>query len=123
MWIDLPLGIRFFVRAVTDDVYEKAKACGIRLAREICEQPTGGPGAYCSDITGLAELLWAQALARSTIVRWEGVAARHGGPAPVTKKNVDSVMMFKGVADAFLKKCDPGCATPCAANVAAIAAG
>jgi len=112
-WMDMPHGVRLFVRPLTTAVYEAASARGRRLARQLCEEyaevkAVGGSIEGLPDVSdpdavaGLSQLIFVQALARSAVVAWEGVAAANGTRAPVTPGNVDALMLHHRVAEAFV---------------------
>ncbi|CUW39673.1 conserved protein of unknown function [Magnetospirillum sp. XM-1] len=112
-WLDLPHGVRVFVRPLTTAVYEAARSRSWRMAREIAEEHadirsaggdvTGLPDLSDNDaVTGLSQLLFAQALARSAITRWEGVLGADDLPADVTEQAVADLMLIPRMAEAFV---------------------
>lgn len=111
--MDLPHGVRLFVRPLTTAVYEAARAKGARLAGEVLRDHAeianaGGAVIGLPDLTdgdavaGLSQFLFAQALAVAAITRWEGVLDNDGQPAAVTEKSVGELMCFHRLAEEFV---------------------
>ncbi|MDJ0685399.1 MAG: hypothetical protein QNJ84_11910 [Alphaproteobacteria bacterium] len=112
-WLDMPHGVRLFVRPLTTAIYEAARAKGARLAGQVVGEhaeilQAGGsveglPDLEDADaVVGLSQFLFAQALAVSAIIRWEGVLAAEGGAADVSEETVFDLMRIHSVADDFL---------------------
>ncbi|WP_245644363.1 hypothetical protein [Magnetospirillum moscoviense] len=53
-------------------------------------------------MAGFSQLLFAQALARTAILDWEGVLEAEGAPAAVSDTHVADLMLIQGVAEAFV---------------------
>lgn len=112
-WLDLPHGVRVFVRPLNTAVYEAARARGWRMARAIAAEHadlkaagadiTGLPDLSDEDaLAGLSQMLFAQGLARSAITRWEGVLDAAGNPAEVTDPAVAELMQLPRMAESFV---------------------
>jgi hypothetical protein len=112
-WMDLPHGVRLLVRPLSTAVYEAARARGVRTARELLDEhaelaAVGGSIEGLPDLgsedaaAGLSQLIFAQALARSAIIRWEGVLERDGSPAEVNDRTVNDLMLIHRMAEAFV---------------------
>ena len=82
-WLNLPHGVRVFVRPLDVVACEAAWA-------ESCRP--GIPGE-------VVQLRFVQALARAAIIRWEGVLDKSGGLAEVTGRTVDELMQVPGMAE------------------------
>lgn len=112
-WIDLPHGVRVFVRPLTTAIYEAAQAKGARLVAEILREHSeislaGGTVEGLPDledrdaVAGLSQFLFAQALAMSAIIRWEGVLGEEDEPIEVSPDAVASLMKFHRMAEEFV---------------------
>jgi hypothetical protein len=112
-WIDLPHGVRVFVRPLTTAVYEAARARSWRMARSIAAEhadlkAAGADIAGLPDLSdedamaGLSQMLFAQGLARSAITRWEGVLDACDQPAGITDTAIADLMQFPRMAESFL---------------------
>ena len=112
-WMDLPHGVRLFVRPLSTTVYEAARARGARTARALLEEhaeiaAVGGNIEGLPDLSsedaaaGLSQLIFAQALARTAIIRWEGVVDGEGSPAEVNDRTVNDLMLIHRMAEAFV---------------------
>lgn len=111
-WLDLPHGVRLFVRPLDTAIYEAARQRGVRLARQIIQehleikaaggQVTGLPDFTDEDgLTGLSQMLFVQALARSAIIKWEGVGDKDGNPVDPTDETVATLMRIHRMAEEF----------------------
>lgn len=111
-WLDLPHGVRLFVRPLDTAIYEAARQRGMRLAKQIIQehaeiQAAGGEVTGLPDfsdqdgILGLSQMLFVQALARSAILRWEGVGDKHGTPVDPTDEAVATLMRIHRMAEEF----------------------
>lgn len=114
-WIDLPHGVRLYVRPLTMAVYEAARAKGSRLVADILQDHAeitmaGGTVEGLPDLNdedaraGLSQFLFAQALAAAAIIRWEGVLSEDGDPMEVTEQSVADLMRYHDMAEGFLVK-------------------
>ena len=114
-WLDLVHGVRVKVRPLTTAVYEASKIRGYRMARKVAEEhaevtAAGGDVTGLPDISdddaaaGLSQLLFAQGLAGSAIIEWEGVLDADGSPAPVTETTVGDLMLIHRMAEEFVIK-------------------
>ena len=112
-WIDLPFGVRVLARPLTTAVNEAARAKGFRLTQRVLQDHAeitraGGTVEGLPDLedqdaqVGLSQLLYAQAIACVTIIEWEGVEAKEGGPAPVSEETICDLMQFHSVAEVFV---------------------
>jgi len=112
-WLDLPHGMRVFVRPLTTAIYEAARAKGARLASDVVSEHAeitmaGGSVEGLPDledrdaVLGLSQFLFAQALAVAAIIRWEGVLDEDDEPAEVTDKSVCDLMQFHRMAEEFV---------------------
>jgi len=112
-WIDLPHGVRVFVRPLTTAVYEAARARGWRMARAIAAEHadlkaagadiTGLPDLSDEDaLAGLSQMLFAQGLARSAITKWEGVLDEADKPAEITDAAIADLMQLPRMAEGFV---------------------
>ncbi|CAA7625582.1 hypothetical protein [Magnetospirillum sp. SS-4] len=110
-WLDLPHGVKVFVRPLTTAVYEAARARGWRMARAIAAEHadlkaagadiTGLPDLSDEDaLAGLSQMLFAQGLARSAITKWEGVLDEADQPAEVTDTAIAELMQLPRMAEA-----------------------
>ena len=112
-WLDLPHGVRVFVRPLTTAIHEAARAKGARLAGDLVSEHAeivmaGGSVEGLPDLedrdamAGLSQFLFVQALAVAAIIRWEGVLDEDGEPADVTDKAVCGLMRFHRMAEGFV---------------------
>ena len=114
-WIDLPHGVRLYVRPLTMAVYESARSKGARLARDILRDHAeialaGGTVEGLPDLkdedarAGLSQFLFAQALAVAAIIRWEGVLSEDGEPMETSEAAAADLMRYHDIAEEFLVK-------------------
>lgn len=96
-WIDLPHGVRLKVRPVTSATVAAAQSAGRRKMMEFPEDVR----ADADYVTGLAFAITVSALARLSVVEWEGVLTEEGDPAPVSPDAVDMLMLQEDMAFAF----------------------
>ncbi|TAN53767.1 MAG: hypothetical protein EPN26_06660 [Rhodospirillales bacterium] len=112
-WLDLPHGVRVFVRPLTTAVYEAARSRGWRMARAIAAEHadlkaagadiTGLPDLSDEDaLAGLSQMLFAQGLARSAITKWEGVLDADDRPAEITDSAIAELMQLPRMAESFV---------------------
>lgn len=113
-WLALGDGVRVKVRPLTTAVYEAARASGRRKATALAVEQglieaAGGTIADLPDsrdrdgLTGLSQMLFAQALAVAAVLEWEGVGDAEGKPAAPTADNVETMIRdFPGITDEFL---------------------
>jgi hypothetical protein len=129
-WIDLPQGVRVFVRPLTTAIYETAWASSQGWMRRLFDakgdiEETGAVIEGLPDLTteagrqGYNNFLFAQALARDGILKWEGVLEDvvddDGKPVldendkPLTKsarlspETIDDLMTWHAQAETFVK--------------------
>lgn len=113
-WLDLPHGVRLYVRPMTTAIYEAAHAKGARLANDLVREHVeitlaggaveGLPDLEDKDaVQGLSQFLFARTLAEAAIIRWENVADENGDPVKVSEKSVSELMRFHRIADAFIR--------------------
>lgn len=99
-WIGLPHGVRAEIRPVTTAVMAAAQAAASR--RLGAARVEAGDGGIDPDMAkGLAFAFLVKALARHTVVAWEGVGDRNGVPLDPTPENVERLMDIDDVAAAF----------------------
>lgn len=90
-WLDLPFGVRFFVRPMDTAIYQYAAARAARLTRELLEHAgaietaggtiTGLPSLVDADAqAGLSQTLFTMGLAQAGILAWEGPVDDDGAP-------------------------------------------
>ena len=113
-WLDLPHGVRLYVRPLTTAIYEAAYAKAARrsdeLVREHIEITMAGgsveglPDLEDKDaVQGLSQFLFVRTLAEAAIIRWENVADENGDPVEVSEKSVSELMQFHRIADVFIR--------------------
>ena len=122
-WLDLdvqaldqvePIHLRLLVRPLTTATYAAARSRASRrlaaLALEFTEvAAVGGDVTGLPDLddederSGVAQMLFAQCLAVSAMVEWEGVEMDDDEPAPVKEENICELMRNRLVSDAFLE--------------------
>lgn len=100
-WIDLPHGVRVFVRPFTQAVQDSARAMAMRQAR--VQGPALASATSVDDDTlgALASLMFTQALARTAFIKWDGVCDRDGAPLRLTPEAINDLLLIDGMADAF----------------------
>lgn len=116
-WIELPHEVRVKVTPLDTSRYEQARFHGQTRARELLDEQadlesagaevTGLPnGEDAAEMFGMSQMLFAQELARSAILQWEGVylPGEEQAPAPVNETTVGDLMRFHDIADTFLVK-------------------
>lgn len=112
-WLDFPgLELRLFVRPQTQAVIEVARAKAMAAIRELKDhiaavQESGGAVAGLPDLSddasarGLAEFEYLVALAQASVIAWEHVLDRDGGPASVSDGAVRQLMEVPAVGGLF----------------------
>lgn len=115
-WLELRPGLRVRVRPLTTAIMTAADSAARKLVADLREerQQRVAAGGDLSDlpdlenedaVSGLAASVMIKALARMSILEWEGVArANSDEPAPVTEQTVNDLMDIWFVADAFWKQ-------------------
>lgn len=98
-WIDLPHEVRAEIRPITTAVMAAQAAALRRLGAAKAE--AGDAGIDLDMAKGLAFALLVKALARHTVVAWEGVGDRAGVPLDPTPEHVERVMDLDDIAAAF----------------------
>ena len=112
-WIELSYGVRLLVRPLTTAEYTAAQFRGTRQIKELLEskaeiEEAGGKVTDLPDMSnadamaGVSQLVFAQALAQSAIVEWEGVADKEGEPAEVNEETVQDLMQLHRIAEDFV---------------------
>lgn len=113
-WMDLPHGVRVFVRPCSTAIYEAARAKGQRLVTSLLADHAeitlaGGSVEGLPDLDdadardGLSQYLFTRALATAAIIAWSGVQRADGsGPAEVTEQTVADLMRIHTFAESFL---------------------
>jgi hypothetical protein len=99
-WIDLPHGVRVEIRPVTTAVMAAAQAAASRRLGA-ARAEAGDTGIEPDMAKGLAFAFLVKALARHSVVAWEGVGDRHGAPLDPTPDNVERLMDLDDMAAAF----------------------
>jgi hypothetical protein len=109
-WLDLPRGVRVEIKPVTTAVMAAAQAAASR--RVGAARAEAGDGGIDPDMAkGLAFAFLVKALARHSVVAWEGVGDRNGSPLDPTPESVERLMDLDDMAAAFWD----GATTPVAA--------
>lgn len=115
-WLELRRGLRVRVRPLTTAIMTAADSTARKLVADLREerQQRVAAGGDLSDlpdlenedaVSGLAASVMIKALARMSILEWEGVArADSDEPAPVNEQTVNDLMDIWFVADAFWKQ-------------------
>jgi hypothetical protein len=99
-WLDLPRGVRVRIKPVTTAVMAAAQAAASRRLGAV-RADAGAEGIDPDMAKGLAFAFLVKALARHSVVAWEGVGDRHGAPLDPTPENVERLMDIDDVAAAF----------------------
>lgn len=97
-WLDLPYGVRLFVRPIDTALDAAARFAAVEALR-------ADPDAETSSRTrriGLAKAALATAGAEAAILAWEGVLDAGGAAAPVTPDTVTRLMAVPALAEAFV---------------------
>ena len=102
-WIDLPAKVRVQVKPVSTAIMSAAQSMALDNYRQLVDSGQLDP-ANESLRSGTSESLLIKALARLSIVEWEGVLAADSDKlAPVNDKNVSDLMDIWLLAQEFLK--------------------
>ena len=102
-WIDLPAKVRVKVKPVSTAIMSAAQSMALDNYRQLVDSGQLDP-ANESLRSGTSESLLIKALARLSIVEWEGVLAADSDKlAPVNDKNVSDLMDIWLLAQEFLK--------------------
>ena len=112
-WLSLPHGVRVKVRPLTTPIYEAAQAKGRRMVGDLMNglagvEAVGGTVDGLPDLTdqdaatGVSQLVFVQALARLSILEWEGVGDEAGSPLPVSPVAVDKLMAMYPFGERFI---------------------
>ena len=92
-WLDLLPGVRLKVRPFGTALFFAAQSAMVRVDTE---------GETASEvIDALRGVAFIKALARLSIIEWEGIADDKGAPAPVTPEAVEALMEIWQAAAAF----------------------
>jgi len=97
-WIDLPRGVRVEIRPVTTAVMAAAQAAA---SRRLGAARAADPGLDPDLARGLAFAFLVKALARHSVVAWEGVGDAAGKPLDLAPEQVERLMDFDDIAAAF----------------------
>ena len=102
-WIDLPAKVRVKVKPVSTAIMSAAQSMALDNYRHLVESGELDPANEALR-SGISESLLIKALARLSIVEWQGVlAADSDDLAPVNDKNVSDLMDIWLLAQEFLK--------------------
>ena len=115
MWLDLPLGVRVYVRPLTPAIYQTAQAHGVREVLRLVEHQAAihDAGGRVDDLpdmddedarTGLSQVIFAECLAQSAILEWDGVIDLDDEPAEVTTDHVTQFMNDPLMNNSFLTR-------------------
>lgn len=98
-WLDLPYGVRLYVRPADTALDAAARLAAIGMVRAAPEADTVSPERRL----GLAKAALAVASAQVAILEWEGVLDAEGTvPAPVTPDTITRLMAVPVLAEAFV---------------------
>ena len=102
-WIELPAKVRVKVKPVSTAIMSAAQSMALDNYRQLVESGELDP-ANDALRKGMSESLLIKALARLSIVEWEGVlAADNDNLAPINDKTVSDLMDIWLLAQEFLK--------------------
>ena len=102
-WIDLPGKVKVKVKPISTAVMSAAQSMALENYRQLVDSGELDP-ANDALRKGTSESLLIKALARLSIIEWEGVlAADSDDPAPVNDRTIGDLMDIWRVAQEFLK--------------------
>lgn len=99
-WLDLPRSVRARIKPATTAVMAAAQAAASRRLGA-AKAEAGDAGIEPDLAKGLAFAFLVKALARHSVVAWEGVGDRTGVPLDPTPDNVERLMDLDDMAAAF----------------------
>jgi|GEM_PF-1054237 len=111
VWLDLPYGVRFCVRPLDTPAEVTAWALAVprfaqRLAGWVAPPAIDGADPVWRKALeqGVSKVVWAETLAETCLLAWEGVLAIDGRPAPLSVDTIAQVMAVGAIVDAFLDR-------------------
>ncbi len=102
-WLDLPHGVRLYVRPLDTATDAAARAAAAADLRERGQDVPPAAAKYSWRL-GQAKAALARALGQLTILDWQSVLLADGAPAPVTGETVALLMAIPDIATAFLRQ-------------------
>lgn len=98
-WLDLPYGVRLYVRPADTALDAAARFAAVETVRSAPDAETASRARRI----GLAKAALAVAVAQAAILEWEGVLDAEGSaPAPVTPDAIVGLMAVPALAEAFV---------------------
>lgn len=114
-WLELGHGVRAKVRPLTTAIFEAARSSAQRQVASLFDakgevEDHGGEIEGLPDLTteegraGYSNFLFARALARVSILEWEGVTDSDGNATKPSDDLIDEVMTWHVIADTFVRQ-------------------